>query len=376
MNVAQDDYLYMQKALDLARQALGRTEPNPMVGAVIVNNEGIIIGEGYHQKAGTPHAEIHALRQAGENARGATLYVSLEPCSHYGRTPPCTEAVIKAGLKRVVVAMQDPNPKVAGRGIERLKQAGIEVHTGILEAEAIKLNEVFLKHIQSQMPFIASKTAMTLDGKIASVSGDSRWITNEASRKYVHQLRNQYQAIMVGIGTVLADDPLLNTRLEINDSRDPIRVIVDASLEIPEHSQIVKTASRQETIVYCGSQSDPVKRSLLEKMGLKVISVAEEKDFLSLEAIFSSLYEQGICSVLVEGGSTLNGSLLYEGYLDRVYCFIAPKLIGGKYAPGPFGGKGMEKMKDAILLQDMEICHFNEDIMITGRPIYPARNAE
>ncbi|HHW60701.1 MAG TPA: bifunctional diaminohydroxyphosphoribosylaminopyrimidine deaminase/5-amino-6-(5-phosphoribosylamino)uracil reductase RibD [Syntrophomonadaceae bacterium] len=361
---------YMQHAISIAARAHGRTEPNPMVGALIVDENGIIVGEGYHQQAGTAHAEIHALRQAGSRARHATVYVSLEPCSHYGHTPPCTEALIEAGVKRVVIAMQDPNPQVAGNGIKRLQAAGIEVETGILEQEAARLNEVFIKHIQTGLPFIASKTAMTLDGKIATKTGDSKWISNEQSRHYVHQLRNQYQAIMVGIGTVMIDDPRLNTRLETSSKRDPVRVIIDTKLDIPVQSRIVQSAEQQKTVVFCGRQVNDAKCRALEKRGVQINRVDSRGDLLSMQQVFKLLYEQGICSILVEGGSSLNGTLLQEKWFDRVYFFIAPKIIGGHSAPGPFGGVGCEKISQGIRVIEREIHSFGEDLMITGRLSY------
>jgi diaminohydroxyphosphoribosylaminopyrimidine deaminase/5-amino-6-(5-phosphoribosylamino)uracil reductase len=234
------DMEYMQRAIELATQARGRTSPNPMVGAVIVK-DGKIIGEGYHKKAGTPHAEIHALAAAGNEARGATLYVSLEPCCHHGRTPPCTEAIINSGIKRVVIAALDPNPKVAGGGLQRLKEAGIDAEFGLMQEAAMELNAVFFKYIQRALPYVALKTAMTLDGKIAAGSGDSRWITGPEARQHVHQLRNIYDAIMVGIGTVLADNPRLNTRLQEGQGRDPVRVIIDNQLDLPVNSIIAQS---------------------------------------------------------------------------------------------------------------------------------------
>jgi diaminohydroxyphosphoribosylaminopyrimidine deaminase/5-amino-6-(5-phosphoribosylamino)uracil reductase len=254
----------------LAKKAQGRTNPNPMVGAILVR-DGSIVGEGYHKKAGTPHAEVHALNAAGEQARGSVLYVTLEPCSHFGRTPPCAEAVVKAGVKRVVAAILDPNPKVAGRGIEILKKAGVQTKVGVLENEARRLNEVFFKYIKTGLPFVALKTAMSLDGKIAAGSGDSKWITNERSREYVHYLRNVYDAILVGIGTVLKDNPRLNTRLDILDKRDLVRVVIDGNLDIPYDSNIVQTAGEQRTIVFTSAASPEEKLEQLNNYGIEII---------------------------------------------------------------------------------------------------------
>ena len=271
------DHIYMRRALDLAALALGRTSPNPVVGAVVVKDSQIV-GEGYHQKAGTPHAEIHALRQAGDRAAGATVYVSLEPCSHFGRTPPCADALIAAGVKKVVIACLDPNPQVAGQGMQKLMDAGIEIESGIMQEEALQLNEAFFKYIQTARPFVAIKTAMTLDGKIASKTGDSRWITSPDARTYVHQIRNTYDAILVGIGTVLHDDPMLNTRLESDDARDPIRVIIDSQLDLPMDSQIVRSSHEQRSIVFCSSAADIQKQAALEAYGCEIIRLDSEKE--------------------------------------------------------------------------------------------------
>lgn len=361
----QSDQIYMRKALDLAKLALGRTSPNPVVGAVIVK-DGQIVGEGYHQKAGTPHAEIHALRQAGEQAAGATVYVTLEPCSHFGRTPPCADALIKAGVQKVVIACLDPNPQVAGQGAQKLMDAGIEVELGIMQAEALLVNEAFFKYIQTGQPFVAIKTAMTLDGKIASKTGDSRWITSPDARAYVHQLRNTYDAIMVGIGTVLHDDPRLNTRLEIEDTRDPVRVIIDSQLDLPVNSQIVRTSREQRSMVFCSSQADIQKQTNLEKAGCEIIRLDHAGAFLPLNRILYYLGSQGICSLLVEGGGQINASLLEGQLVDKVYSFIAPKIIGGNDAPSPVGGQGLSLMKEAWELRSIDIKRFAKDILITG----------
>ncbi|MDD3364712.1 MAG: bifunctional diaminohydroxyphosphoribosylaminopyrimidine deaminase/5-amino-6-(5-phosphoribosylamino)uracil reductase RibD [Syntrophomonas sp.] len=359
------DQFYMKRALGLAARAQGRTSPNPMVGAVIVKN-GQLIGEGYHHQAGTPHAEVHALNEAGEQAVGATLYVTLEPCSHFGRTPPCADAVIKAGIKRVVIATTDPNPQVAGKGIARLKDAGIEVELGVMEHEASRLNEVFFKYIQTGLPFVALKTAMTLDGKIASYSGDSKWITGEDARHYVHQLRNIYDAIMVGIGTVLKDDPFLNTRLEIADMRNPVRIIIDSNLDLPPTSNIARSSHEQRTLVFCSSNSDSQRREPLEALGVELISLDIDSDLIPLEKVLGILGEMGLCSLLVEGGGEINAYLLEHQLLDKAYWFIAPKIIGGRQAPSPIGGQGIEFMKDALELKSMEIQKFSEDFLLTG----------
>jgi diaminohydroxyphosphoribosylaminopyrimidine deaminase/5-amino-6-(5-phosphoribosylamino)uracil reductase len=360
-----DDRKYMQRALDLAALAMGKTSPNPIVGAVIVKN-GQIVGEGYHHKAGTPHAEVHALCQAGEMARGATIYVSLEPCCHFGCTPPCADALIDAGIKKAVIATLDPNPLVAGRGMQKLLDAGIEVEVGVMEEEAKKLHDKFLTYIKTSRPLVAIKTAMTLDGKIATNSGDSRWITSEDARAYVHQLRGIHDAIMVGIGTVLHDDPMLNVRLENSDYDDPVRIIVDSYLEIPLYSQIVTSSRQQRSIIFCAHEADQARQKRLEEAGCEVRRINCVNGLLAMEELLNILGEMKLCSLLVEGGGTINASLLEKGLADKVYWFIAPKIIGGQAAPAPVGGKGFDFMKDAIEIESMEINRFARDILITG----------
>lgn len=361
------DEFYMHRALELAQKALGCTNPNPMVGAVIVKHDKVI-GEGYHQKAGTPHAEIHALRQAGDAARGAALYVSLEPCSHFGRTPPCADALIQAGVDKVVIAMKDPNPKIAGAGIRKLQDAGIRVVVGVLEKEARKLNEVFLRHILTGLPFVAIKTAMTMDGKIACESGDSKWITNEASREYVHRLRNIYDAILVGIGTVLKDNPHLNTRLKNEVGRNPIRVIIDTSLKIPLQSNIVKTAQSQRTIIFCSDQAEAERERQLINAGIEIHKIGVEQDYIPLGKVLKILYELGICSVLVEGGGEINGTLVNRRLVDKFYSFIGSKVIGGRRSPTPVGGTGIQRMDDALILNSVDVQRFGNDILLISYP--------
>ena len=357
------DEFYMREALRIAAYASGRTTPNPLVGAVIVKDNRIV-GQGWHRKAGTEHAEIHALHQAGELAKGADIYVTLEPCSHYGKTPPCCQAIIKAGIKRVIVAMTDPNPLVAGNGLKELKAAGIEVVEGVCRDEAEKLNEVFLKWIVHKMPFIVVKTAMTLDGKIATVSGDSKWITNEKSRKFVHQLRDLYDGILVGIGTVLADNPTLTTRLD-HLGKNPVRIIVDSKARIPLDS-IVITDKSAHTILAVTERASQEKIAALLQVGIEVIVTKEKADQVDLSDLLKILAEKNICSILVEGGSRINYSFFVEHLVDKVHCFIAPKIIGGTDAASPIGGKGTFYMKDAYQLNDITTERFDEDILITG----------
>ncbi len=359
------DSRYMKRAIELAALGRGRTSPNPLVGAVIVK-DGEIVGEGYHQKAGTPHAEVHALAAAGSEARGAALYVSLEPCCHHGRTPPCTEAIIKAGIKRVVIATLDPNPKVAGGGLAILQEAGIETKYGVMQEAAVELNEIFFKYIQSGLPFIALKTAMTMDGKIAACSGDSRWITGAEARQYVHRLRNTYDAIMVGIGTVLADNPQLNTRLNDGNSRDPVRIVIDSQLDLPLNSIIARSSREQSSIVFCGSNIDEGRAEALSVQGAEIIRLELEDDRVPLSKVMTILADRDITSVLVEGGAEINASLLEAGLVDKYYWFIAPKLIGGRNAPTPVGGAGYEFMRDALELKIKDVQYFGSDLLVTA----------
>jgi diaminohydroxyphosphoribosylaminopyrimidine deaminase/5-amino-6-(5-phosphoribosylamino)uracil reductase len=307
----------MKRALDLARKGEGWTTPNPMVGAVIVNR-GQVVGEGYHQKAGTPHAEIHALNMAGDRVKGGTIYVTLEPCCHFGRTPPCTDALIKAGIAKVVVAMTDPNPQVAGGGLKKLKEAGVEVMTGVLEEEARILNEVFIKHITARRPFVALKSALTLDGKTAAKNGTSQWITGEEAREYVHRLRHKYDAILVGIGTVLADDPLLTTRLP--GLKNPLRVVLDSSLRIPLTARVLDTRTSPTLVFTAVSLEESAKARKIKEKGGEVISCPGAGSRVDIPEVLKVLYERGITGLLVEGGREVGGSFfdarLIENYLN------------------------------------------------------------
>jgi diaminohydroxyphosphoribosylaminopyrimidine deaminase/5-amino-6-(5-phosphoribosylamino)uracil reductase len=307
---------FMARALQLAELGRGKTSPNPLVGAVIVHNDRIV-GEGYHRKAGTPHAEIHALRDAGEKANGAVMYVTLEPCCHHGRTPPCTKSIVEAGIAEVVVGMADPNPLVSGKGIKALKDAGIRVIEGVLEKDVRLQNESFIKYISTKCPFVTLKAAISLDGKVATRTGESRWITGEEARLWVHRMRAANDAIMVGIGTVLADDPLLTVRLD-GEYEQPLRVIVDSSLRIPETSMLVKTASEVPTVVAAvqGSYSE-AKRAQLERAGLEVWDLPAIKGKVDLVTLMKELGKREITSLLLEGGSTLNASALEAGIIDK-----------------------------------------------------------
>ncbi|WP_438445547.1 bifunctional diaminohydroxyphosphoribosylaminopyrimidine deaminase/5-amino-6-(5-phosphoribosylamino)uracil reductase RibD [Gorillibacterium sp. sgz5001074] len=359
-----NDETYMRLALELAAGALGQTGINPAVGCVIVK-DGRIVGMGAHLKRGEAHAEIHALRMAGPEAEGATVYVTLEPCSHHGRTPPCADRLVQERVGRVVVACTDPNPQVAGRGILRLKEAGIPVDTGCLEQESRDLNEVFNHYILTRTPFVTVKTASTLDGKIASRTGDSKWISGEASRAYVHTLRHRSQAIMVGVETVLADDPSLTTRLTV-PGLNPIPVIADSSLRIPDTAQVL---SRPGAILLTTYDAPKEKIRRLEEQGHTVLLTGFGPR-VDLREAMRLLGEREISSILLEGGGRLNGAMLAEGLIQKVILFLAPKIIGGMGAPGSFTFDGFDRMQEAIRLGRLRTESFGDDICITGYPLY------
>ncbi|WP_110928621.1 bifunctional diaminohydroxyphosphoribosylaminopyrimidine deaminase/5-amino-6-(5-phosphoribosylamino)uracil reductase RibD [Bacillus massiliglaciei] len=361
------DQYYMQMALDLASSAKGKTNPNPVVGAVIVK-DGVIAGTGIHRKAGEPHAEVHAFRMAGDYAKGATLYVTLEPCSHYGKTPPCANLVKDSGVSRVVVAAQDPNPEVAGRGIELIRNAGIEVEVGILEEEAKKLNERFIHNMQTGSPFIISKYAMTADGKIAAHNGQSKWVTGKEARHSVHRLRNEVDAILVGIGTVLADNPSLTTRLPEGNGKHPIRVIMDRRLRMPLHAAVMD-ASDAKTWIVTGENADPEKAELLRQKGAVLIHVPEKEGVLDLHAAMEKLYANGITDILVEGGAEINASFLREGLINKFLIYIAPKILGGRNSLSPFAGADVNSMESAADLHIEKVEMVGKDLCITAYPV-------
>lgn len=354
---------YMKHALELAKKGTGYVNPNPLVGAVIVKNNKII-GEGYHHIYGGDHAEIDAFKNSTEDVTGATMYVTLEPCSHYGKTPPCAKAIVEKGIKKVIIGLKDPNPLVSGKGIKILQENGIDVVTGVLEAEGKKLNEIFLKYITSRLPFCIMKTAMTLDGKIASYTGDSKWITNEASRNFVHKIRNKVSGIMVGIGTILTDNPFLTTRCE--NGSDAARIIIDSSAKIPLDANVLTLKSKAKTIIATTEQADEKKLKALEAIGTDIIVTPLKESKVNLSYLMKVLGENKIDSILLEGGSTLNYSALDEGIIDKVYTFISPKFIGGAISKTPIGGQGIPLIKDAIKLKNISIHNFQEDIMIEG----------
>lgn len=384
----------MQDALQLARHGIALTSPNPCVGAVIVDPAGEIVGRGFHTYDGLKHAEVLALDEAGDRARGATLYLNLEPCSHTGRTGPCADAVIAAGVRRVVVAMRDPNPLVAGKGLVRLQAAGIDVHEGLFEGEARKLNEGFAKYIRSKTPFVTMKTAMTLDGKIAPPPPESvlpgepvfaaasgGWITSEAARAHVHTMRHANDAIMVGVGTILSDNPLLTDRTEAPRRRPLLRVILDSRLRLPIESRVVKTA-REDVIVFC-CLAEEHKRQELESLGVRVVQVPMQQELADgtipfpsgssahdgrpdLDRVMEKLGEDQITSLIIEGGAMVNWAALAAGIVDKVFFFYAPKILAG-IGSIPFAlGAGYQRLSDAAYVKNVTLHRFGEDFAVEG----------
>lgn len=369
MNRKNGDFLsydekYMRLAMQLAGNAIGRTSPNPLVGAVIVKDNRVV-GCGWHRKAGTPHAEVHALNQAGELAQGADVYVTLEPCAHYGKTPPCAKALVEAKVKNVYGGLLDVNPKVAGKGFKILEDAGIHVEYGFLQDELRKQNEVFFKWIEHKKPFVVLKAAMTLDGKIATATGQSKWITNETSRAYGYKLRDIYDGIMVGINTVIEDNPMLTSR--VDGGKNPIRIVVDSSLKIDINANVVQDKSAK-TIIATTDKANKDKILKLQAQDVDVIVVdKDENDKVDIEKLLDILGQQNICSILVEGGATLSGSFVAKKLVDKVYFFIAPKIIGGKEAKTPVAGTGILNLQEALALKDIQIEKLEEDVLIIGR---------
>ncbi|MBN1868885.1 bifunctional diaminohydroxyphosphoribosylaminopyrimidine deaminase/5-amino-6-(5-phosphoribosylamino)uracil reductase RibD [Candidatus Sumerlaeota bacterium] len=364
MGISARDRQFMHLALELAERARGQTSPNPMVGAVIVQGDEIV-GQGYHQRAGEPHAEIVALREAGERARGATLYMNLEPCCHQGRTPPCTETILRAGIARVVAAMMDPNPLVNGGGFRRLRVAGVEVDFPVLEGEARRLNEAFLTYHLLKRPFTIAKWAMTLDGRTSTDAGDSRWISNDASREYAHEIRASVDAIAVGVGTILADNPKLNVRLKEYERKQPARIVFDGRLRIPLGARCLDPSGGQAIVV--ASTTAPKERvDRLKKAGHKVLLVPGKKRFVDIGAALEILAGQGILSVLVEGGRELHTSLLREGLADKIVVFVGPRIIGGVTSNGPVTDLGIARLRAAMTLKNVRIRTFGTDACIEG----------
>ena len=357
----------MKRALRLAAKGQGRTSPNPMVGAVVVQ-EDTIVGEGYHEMVGGPHAEVNALRNAGDRAKGATLYVTLEPCNHYGRTPPCSSAVIKAGVSRVVVGMADPNPRVQGGGSNTLRAKGIEVEMGVLEKECRLLNQPFIKHATTGIPLVTLKAAATLDGRIATRTGDSRWISNERSRRFVHHLRCALDGILVGVETALADDPQLTARLRRKPPcRQPIRIVLDTRLKLSPTSQLVRTAREIPVWIACGAEASPDKEKELSEAGVTVLRLPVHQERIELKSLLEELGRKQLTSLLVEGGSRVFGAFLQEHLADDFYFFYASKILGDARGIPMIDGPGRERMSEALKVYDLRVRRFGEDVMLSGR---------
>ncbi len=362
---------YMQRALALARQALGRVSPNPAVGAVLVRS-GRVVGEGYTQPPGGPHAEIVALGQAGEAARGATLYVSLEPCCHHGRTPPCTEAIIAAGVAEVHLATLDPDPNVNGSGRDQLAAAGIAVHVGEGEEEARRLNEAYIKHRTTGLPFVIAKFAASLDGRIAAASGQSRWISGPQTREWAHQQRVAVDAILVGVNTILVDDPQLTARPGGQEAeRQPLRVVADSRGRTPPTARVLQGPGR--VLIATSGRSDPSWRATMEAAGAEVLVLPCDGDSLDLGALLRTLGERGILFLLVEGGGVLLGSLFDQALVDKVQAVIAPLIIGAAEAPAAVAGRGAQRLADAWRLRGVTVERLGEDVLVTG---YPEKRGE
>jgi diaminohydroxyphosphoribosylaminopyrimidine deaminase/5-amino-6-(5-phosphoribosylamino)uracil reductase len=363
-----DEY-FMKMALDLAKKGEGFTSPNPMVGAIIVK-EGKVVGKGYHHAAGKAHAEVNAIDDAGALAQGATLYVTLEPCNHTGRTPPCTEKILSAGIKRVVVAMHDPNPDVKGGGIDYLKRRGIIVKAGVCEEKAERLNEIFIKYVKTNRPFTIIKCAATLDGRIATRTGDSRWVTGEESRNFVHRLRHSVDAIMVGINTVEKDDPSLTTRLEKRTGGlkglDPVRIVLDTHLKIIEDVKLFRLDSDSDTIIITGQSVSKDKKARIERLGAKIIESPVKDGLIDLDNLMDRLGELGITSLLIEGGSRVIASALAAGIVEKIFFFFAPKILGGDDGVPICKGQGAELMENCIPVKDITVRQFGNDVMIQG----------
>jgi diaminohydroxyphosphoribosylaminopyrimidine deaminase / 5-amino-6-(5-phosphoribosylamino)uracil reductase len=353
----------MREAHDLARSAEGRTTPDPLVGAVVVKS-GRIISVGYHGEVATPHAEAWALQKIGAEAKGATLYVNLEPCNHYGNNPPCTEAIIRAGIKRVVASMKDPNPLVNGKGFARLRRHGVKVEAGLLEAEAKRLNEIFVKYITTGRPFVCLKTAMTIDGKIATRTGASRWVASTPSLRFAHHLRNIYDAILVGVGTVLIDNPRLDVR-RVEKVKDPVRVVLDTMARTPLSANVLKLTSAK-TIVAVGPRAPKKRTEALTRKGAEVMVVRENNGQIDVRDLLKKLGEMKITSVLVEGGGEVNASFISARAVDKAYFNIVPKIFGGRDAKTPVEGLGVKYPIQARWLKDLHVERLGDDLLVSG----------
>jgi diaminohydroxyphosphoribosylaminopyrimidine deaminase/5-amino-6-(5-phosphoribosylamino)uracil reductase len=368
---ADRDEQYMTLALRLAAKGRGRTSPNPMVGAVVVTAGGLIVGQGYHRRAGGPHAEVFALRQAGNRAAGATLYVTLEPCGHTNkRTPPCVPLIQASGVRRVVVAQVDPNPLVSGRGIRKLRAAGLRIDVGCCALQARRLNAFYSHWMETGRPFVTLKAGMTLDGKIATASGESRWITGEAARRDAHRLRASVDAVLVGIGTVLRDDPTLTARISDRPlrlaSRQPIRIVVDSRLRIPLKARVLSRVHEAHTLIAATKMASARKIQLLRRQGVDVLVIRDKSGQVSLADLCRQLGRLRITSLLVEGGGTLNASLIRSNLVDRVVLYVAPLLLGGHDAKGVIGGASPKHLGESLLLEDVSIRRAGRDMVIEG----------
>ena len=352
----------MERALELAAMGIGKVNPNPLVGAVIVK-DGEIIGEGYHECYGEAHAERNAVKNAVKSVEESTIYVTLEPCAHYGKTPPCVDLIIEKKFRKVVIGMLDPNELVAGKSIEKLKNHGIEVVVGVKEEECKKMNEIFIKYITSKIPFVVLKSGISLDGKIATYSGNSKWITSKESREDAQNLRNRLNSIMVGVNTIIADDPELTCR--INNEKKLIRIVVDTKLRIPLDSKVIKNNDKQ-TIVATTISSDEEKKQTLRDLGVKVIEVSEKNNKVNLKEFVKKLGKEGIDSILIEGGGTLNFSALEEKIVDKVIFYIAPKILGGENSKSCIAGLGFSELNDAVNLKDISYRKISEDLVVEG----------
>ena len=365
MNITEDyseDEKYMAMAIELAKKGYGYTAPNPVVGAVIVK-DGCMIGQGYHEKYGEPHAERNALASCTQSPKGATIYVTLEPCCHHGKQPPCTDAILQAGISRVVTGSGDPNPLVGGKGIQILKDHGIQVREHVMKEKCDALNQAFFHYIQTGRPYVTMKYAMTIDGKIAAYTGASKWVTGEEARHHVHEQRKKNTAIMVGIGTVLADDPMLNCRIE--GGRDPVRIICDTHLKMPVTSKIVKTAKDIPTIIACCTADEELQRPYREA-GCKILLTEKKMNHIDLEQLMEQLGKEKIDSILLEGGGTLNWAALNAGIVQKIQAYIAPKIFGGTTAKTPVEGIGVEVPDQAFLIKNRTIRLLGEDLLVEG----------
>jgi len=359
------DKKFIKKCIHLAKKGEGKVSPNPLVGAVVLDKNLQVVGQGYHQKYGGAHAEVNALNEAGEKSLGGTLYINLEPCCHYGKTPPCTDRIIESGIKRLVVGMKDPNPLVAGKGLEIVRQAGIIIKSGVLENECLKLNEIFAKNMTREKPFIALKSAITLDGKIASRTGSSKWITSEKARKEVQKLRKKYDAVLTGSGTVIKDNPSLTCRMK--NSRNPVRIILDTELSTPPSSKVYSDEGTK-VIIACSDKVNQVKLKAFPN-NIEVLFCPVENGKLNLSYLTAELYKKGIMSILVEAGGILNGSFLKEGLVDKYYIFTAPKILGDREALNFVEGFDTQDINKSLNLRFDKIKALGADFFVEAYPI-------